>query len=94
MEHFTNYSTDVPGLTVPPDENNPIVYEQTLLGDNQLFATKASSGCPGSNDHESFNQNLTVKIDSSHSFGLSMVNQISRGNYSGAATVNVTIITP
>jgi hypothetical protein len=94
VEHFTNYSIDVQGLTVLPDINNNILFAQTLLGDIQFFEKKASTACPGSNDHESFNQNLTVKIDSSHSFGLSMVNQIDRGYYSGTATVNFTILAP
>jgi hypothetical protein len=94
VENFTNYSTDVSGLTVPPNEDNPIVYAQTLLGDIQFFGKKASSGCPGSNDHESFDQNLTVVIDSSHSYSLTMANQIDRGYYSGTATVNVTILSP
>jgi hypothetical protein len=94
VEQFSNYSTDVSGLTIPPTEDNPIVYAQTMLGDTQFFGTKASTGCPGSNDHESFNQNLTVEIDSSHSYGLSMVNQIDRGYYSGTATVSVTILDP
>ncbi len=94
VENFTNYTTDVQGLTPPPTEDNPIVYAQTMLGDTQFFGTKATSGCPGSNDHESFDQNLTVEIDSSHSYGLSMENSISRGYYSGTPTVNVTIINP
>jgi hypothetical protein len=94
VENFTNYSTDVSGLTAPTTQDNPIVYAQTMLGDTQFFGTKASSGCPGANDHESFDQGFTVQIDSSHSYGLSMVNSISRGYYSGAATVNVTVITP
>jgi hypothetical protein len=85
---------DEENLTVPPDEDNPIVVAQTFLGDIQFFGKKASSGCPGSNDHESFDQDLTVQIDSSHSYGLSMVNQIDRGYYSGTATVNVTILDP
>jgi len=92
LEIFSNYSTSVPGLTQPPNESNPIVYAQTLLGDTQFFGTKAPS-CPGTNDHESFNQALTVQIGST-SYPLSMVNSIARGNYSGTATVNVTIITP
>jgi hypothetical protein len=45
-------------------------------------------------DHESFDQHLTVQIDSSHSYGLSMVNHIDRGYYSGTATVNVSITSP
>jgi hypothetical protein len=94
VETFTNYSTDVSGLTVPPTQDNPIVYAQSMLGDTQFFGTKASSGCPGSNDHESFDQNFTVQIDSAHSYGLSMVNLIERGFYSGTATVTVTISTP
>lgn len=93
VEHFTNYSTDVPGNTVPPDEKNPISFNQTLLGDIQFIGYKAPS-CLGTNDHESFDQHLTVQIDSSHSYGLSMVNHIDRGYYSGTATVNVTITTP
>ena len=92
VEIFSNYSTTVSGLTQPPNQSNPIVYAQTMLGDTQFFGTRAPS-CPGSNDHESFNQAFTVQIGSS-SYPLSMVNSIARGNYSGTPTVNVTIITP
>ena len=53
--------------------NNPIVYAQIRQGDTQLFGTRAPS-CPGTNDHEGFDQHFTVKLDSSHSYGLSMVN--------------------
>lgn len=92
VEIFSNYSTTVPGLTQPPNQDNPIVYAQTMLGDTQFFGTKAPS-CPGSNDHESFNQAFTVQIGSK-SYPLSMVNSIQRGNYSGTPTVNVSIVTP
>ncbi len=94
VENFSNYTTDVVGLTVPPTQDNPIEYAQTMLGDTQFFGRKASSGCPGSNDHESFDQEFTVQLDSSHSYGLTMVNVVDRGYYSGTATVNVTISTP
>jgi hypothetical protein len=93
FEHFTNYTTSVIGLTVPPDVNNPIAYAQTRLGDTQFFGTRAPT-CPGSNDHEGFDQNLTVVLDSSHSYLLSIVNHIDRGYYSGTATANVTITHP
>lgn len=93
VEQFSNYTTTVSGLTVPPTQDNPIVYAQTRLGDTQFFGARAPS-CPSGNEHEGFDQSLTVQTDASHSYGLSMVNHIDRGYYSGAATVNVTINTP
>ena len=91
-EHFFNYTTDVPGLTVPPDVDNPIVFAQVRLGDTQFFG-KRSPSCPGSNDHEQFDQSLSVVIGST-SYPLTMVNTIQRGYYSGTARVKVTITTP
>jgi hypothetical protein len=91
-EHFSNYSTSVTGLTVPPDQNNPIVFTQIRLGDTQYFG-KTAPKCPAANDHESFDQSLTVIVGSS-SYPLSTVNTIQRGYYSGTPNVTVTIKTP
>jgi hypothetical protein len=88
-EHFSNYSTTVPGLTVPNDQDNTITSQQEILGDTQYFGKTAPS-CPGSNDHEQFDQSLFVIINGT-TYPLSMVNTLQRGFYSGIVNVTVTI---
>jgi len=93
VEHFTNYTTSVNGLR--------FLQIWTIRSFTRRYGkvTHSSSAlvhrhAPGTNDHEGFDQHLTVKLDSSHSYGLSIVNHIDRGSYSGTAAVNVTITTP
>ena len=59
---------------------------------NQFFGSKSPS-CPGSNQHESFNQSFSVTIGST-AFPLSTVNLVERGVYSGTFHVDVTVQTP
>lgn len=90
-ESFSNYSTTVAGLTVPPPESSTQNTSIQTLADTQFFGTKAPS-CPGSNDHESFNQSFSVTVGST-TYPLSTVNQITRGEYAGTFHVDVTVVT-
>lgn len=91
-EKFSNYSTTVPGLEVPPQRDNSIPSYQLNLGDTQGFLT-IGPACPGANDNESFDQEHTIVIGSK-SYPLTLRNRISRGFFNGTARVDVTIITP
>jgi hypothetical protein len=90
-ESFSNYSTTT-NQQVPPPQDNPITLAQTILGDTQSF-TKTAPSCPGPNDHEQFDQSLSV-IVSGTTYPLSMVNTIQRGFYSGTGNVTITIKQP
>lgn len=92
-ETFSNYSTTVSGLTVPPPKDNPIVISQLIIGDTQFFG-KAAPSCPGSNDHEQFDQVQSVIIGTAPPYPLSIVNTIQRGSFSGTEKIVVTIKTP
>ncbi len=96
-EHFSNYSTTVSGQTIPADVNNSIVLSQTILGDTQAYGFTAPSSspppnCPGPNDHEQFDQSLSVIVNGT-TYPLTMVNTIQRGFYSGTGNITVTIKT-
>jgi hypothetical protein len=96
-EHFSNYTSTVSGQTSPGDVNNPIVLSQTILGDTQAYGFTAPSSspppnCPGANDHEQFDQSLSVIVNGT-TYPLSMVNTIQRGFYSGSGNITVTIKT-
>jgi hypothetical protein len=89
-ETFSNYTSTFGG-TAPGTQN----YNMTpggLLTDIQWIG-KPAPACPGNNDHEEFNQSLSVTTGGSL-YNLSTVNHIARGNYSGTATVTVTITIP
>ena len=90
-EKFSNYTTSVPGLTIPPNQsfNSSGNGEVTDL---QLFSTILPD-CPGSNDHESYDMTFSVTIGGVE-YPLSTVQHINRGNYNGTATVDATISTP
>jgi len=91
-ENFSNYSTTVSGLTIPPTQSSTQNTSVQTLADTQFFGTVAPS-CPGSNDHESFNQSFSVTVGST-TYPLSTVNLIQRGEYSGTFHVDVTVQTP
>jgi hypothetical protein len=92
VESFSNYSTTVSRLTVPSTQN--ISFGPTgIPADTQYFG-KTYPACPGSNDHEEFDQSFNVTLSPSVTYALTTVNDITRGYYSGTATVDVTIITP
>ena len=90
-EKFSNYTTSVSGLTIPPNQsfNSSGNGEVTDL---QLFSTILPD-CPGSNDHESYDMTFSVTIGGVE-YPLSTVQHINRGNYNGTATVDATISTP
>ncbi|MGC2754012.1 MAG: hypothetical protein WCA40_16765 [Candidatus Acidiferrum sp.] len=91
VEMFSNYSTTIPGGTVPPTQS----FNMTpggLLNDIQFIGTTAPT-CPGSDQHEAFTQSHQVTIGTG-TFPLTTVNSIQRGTYSGTAHVDVTITTP
>ncbi len=90
VEMFSNYSSTFGG-TVPPSVSLNVT-PGGLLVDIQYIGKPAPS-CPGSNDHEAFNQSLSVTIGTS-TYPLTTVNHIERGNYSGTPRVDVTITTP
>jgi hypothetical protein len=95
-ENFANYSTTVSGLTAPPSQTrSPQNTSEQLLADTQAFVA-VSPACPGSNDHEAFDQSfvVTVPSQSTNHFSLSTVVNVQRGNYSGTPKVDATITTP
>ena len=73
-------------------QNIPITPGGGILDDVQYIG-KSLPACPGSNDNESFDQSLTIKVGTS-TYPLTMINHISRGYFSGTAKVDVTITTP
>jgi hypothetical protein len=58
-----------------------------------IFIGKTLPGCLGLNDNESFDQSFVVTI-SGRQYPLTTVNHISRGRFSGAYKVDVSITTP
>jgi hypothetical protein len=90
-ESFSNY-TSTYGGKVPPAHTTSITASSPGILDTQYFGKSAPS-CPGTNDNEAFNQTSSVTIGPT-SYPLTTVNKIVRGNFSGTATVTVTITTP
>lgn len=90
VESFSNY-TNTYGGSVPATLN----FNMTPGGfpSDVQYLGKVSPACLGNNDHEEFDQSFSVTIGGTP-YSLSTVNHIARGEYSGTATVNVTITTP
>jgi len=90
-EMFSNYSSTVPGLTVPPSKSFNFTGDGAVT-DIQAFTTVLPA-CPGSNDHESFDMTFSVTVGGTV-YPISTVQHIERGNYSGTSKVDATITTP
>jgi hypothetical protein len=92
-ESFSNYSTTlVPNPGPPPTQSSTQNTSVQILADTQFFGFVAP-GCPGSNDHEAFDQSFQVTLGSAN-FPLTTVYHIERGVYSGTPEVNITVKTP
>jgi len=89
-ETFSSYSSSYGG-TIPATVNNAITPGGIL--DDIQYLGKTLPSCPGSNDNESFNQSMAIVIGS-QVYNMTMVNNISRGYFSGTAKVDITVKTP
>jgi hypothetical protein len=94
-ESFANYSTSNPNTTIPPSQTFLQNTSIQLLADTQAYVSPSPS-CPGSNDHEGFDQSfvITVPSQSTSQYPLSTIVHIDRGGYSGTGKVDITIKTP
>jgi hypothetical protein len=95
-EHFDNYNSSVPTLDTPTDEQASVGAGDSNIGDLQFFG-KTAPACPGIDDHESFDQHLSVTVGiapNTKTYPLTMINHVSRGFFDGTAKVDVTIAHP
>jgi hypothetical protein len=90
-EMFSNYTTTVTGLTVPPTQSSTQNTSTQQPSDTQFFGTRAPA-CPGPNDHEGFNQSFSVTLNGKN-YPLTTVRQISRGYFNGTPNVTITTTT-
>jgi hypothetical protein len=91
VESFNGYTSTFGGTT--PQNATDSMTPGYVPSDIQYLGKNAPS-CFGSNDHEEFDQYLTIQVSPSISYALSTVNHIKHGNYSGVATISVTNTTP
>lgn len=87
-ETFSNYM----GPDSLPADLTINIPENGVIGDTQYFGRTAPS-CPGSDDHESFNQKFIAKVGGKN-YNLTTVVHISKGRFSGTYKCDVSITTP
>jgi Big-like domain-containing protein len=90
-ESFSNFSSTIPGDSIPPAKTVTILAGYPA-SDIQLIGFTGGL-CLASNDHDSMTQTFSVAI-AGRSFPLTTVVTISRGNFSGTAKVDAIITTP
>lgn len=90
-EMFSNYSTTVSCLTVPPTQGSTQNTSVQRPADTQFFGTRAPA-CPGPNDNESFDQSFSVTLNGK-TYPLTTLRHISRGYFTGVPKVDVSTTT-